>query len=69
MSLDLFSPVKLGRTELKNRIVMAPLTRNRAAMPGNLPQDMNVPYYAQRACAGMIVTEATQIYARAHGSP
>lgn len=69
MSLDLFSPVKLGRTELKNRIVMAPLTRNRAAMPGNVPQDINTTYYAQRATAGLIITEATPISAMAHGYP
>jgi N-ethylmaleimide reductase len=69
MSLNLFSPVKLGRTELRNRIVMAPLTRNRAAMPGNVPQDINVTYYAQRASAGLIITEATPISAMAHGYP
>jgi N-ethylmaleimide reductase len=69
MSLNLFSPVKLGRTELKNRIVMAPLTRNRAAMPGNVPQAINVTYYAQRASAGLIITEATPISAMAHGYP
>jgi N-ethylmaleimide reductase len=69
MSLDLFSPIKLGRTELRNRIVMAPLTRNRAAVPGNLPQDINVTYYAQRASAGLIITEATPISPMAHGYP
>jgi N-ethylmaleimide reductase len=69
MSLDLFSPVRLGRTELKNRIVMAPLTRNRAAMPGNIPQDINVTYYAQRASAGLVITEATPISPMAHGYP
>ncbi len=69
MSLDLFSPVKLGRTELKNRIVMAPLTRNRAAMPGNVPQHMNVTYYAQRATAGLIIAEATPISPMGHGYP
>jgi N-ethylmaleimide reductase len=69
MTLDLFSPVKLGRTELKNRIVMAPLTRNRAAMPGNVPQAINVAYYAQRASAGLIITEATPICEMGHGYP
>ena len=67
--MDLFSPARLGRTELKNRIVMAPLTRNRAAMPGNVPQDINVTYYAQRASAGLIITEATPISPMAHGYP
>lgn len=66
---DLFSPIQLGRTELRNRIVMAPLTRNRAAMPGNVPQDINVTYYAQRASAGLIITEATPISPMAHGYP
>ena len=69
MSLDLFSPLKLGRTELRSRIIMAPLTRNRAAMPGNVPQDINVTYYAQRASAGLIITEATPISLMAHGYP
>ena len=55
----LFSPVRLGRYELKNRIVMAPLTRNRAGR-GNVPQAINVEYYAQRASAGLIITEATR---------
>lgn len=69
MSMDLFSPVKLGRTELDNRIVMAPLTRNRAAMPGNIPQDINVTYYAQRASAGLLIAEATPISPMGHGYP
>jgi len=66
---DLFTPIKLGRIELANRIVMAPLTRNRAALPGNLPQDINATYYAQRAGAGLIITEATPISPMAHGYP
>ncbi|MCH8097491.1 MAG: hypothetical protein IID53_10470, partial [Proteobacteria bacterium] len=45
---DLFIPAKLGPYELANRVVMAPLTRNRAG-PGGVPQEMNVEYYAQRA--------------------
>ncbi len=68
MALDLFSPVKLGSIALKNRIVMAPLTRNRAG-EGGVPQAMNVTYYEQRATAGLIVTEATPISAMAHGYP
>ena len=47
--IDLFSPISLGDLALPNRVIMAPLTRNRAAMPGNVPQAMNVMYYAQRA--------------------
>lgn len=68
MALDLFSPVKLGSMQLSNRIVMAPLTRNRAGEHG-VPQPLNVTYYVQRASAGLIVTEATPISAMAHGYP
>jgi N-ethylmaleimide reductase len=68
MSLDLFSPATLGSMQLSNRIVMAPLTRNRAGEHG-VPQPLNVTYYEQRASAGLIVTEATPISAMAHGYP
>ena len=68
MALDLFSPIKLGSIALKNRMVMAPLTRNRAGSAG-VPQDLNVTYYEQRASAGLIVTEATPISAMGHGYP
>lgn len=67
--VDLFTPIKLGSIELKNRIVMAPLTRNRASRPGNVPSDMNALYYAQRATAGLIITEATPISPMGHGYP
>ncbi len=65
---DLFSPVKLGSIAMSNRVVMAPLTRNRASMEG-VPQDINVTYYEQRASAGLIITEATPISAMGHGYP
>ena len=65
---DLFSPVKLGGIALNNRIVMAPLTRNRAG-EGGVPQDINVKYYEQRASAGLIITEATPISPMGHGYP
>ena len=68
MALDLFSPATLGSISLKNRMVMAPLTRNRAS-DGGVPQELNVTYYAQRASAGLIVTEATPISEMAHGYP
>ncbi len=68
MALDLFSPVTLGSISLKNRMIMAPLTRNRAG-EGGVPHNLNVTYYAQRATAGLIVTEATPISAMAHGYP
>lgn len=66
MTSTLFSPVALGRIHLPNRIVMAPLTRSRAGT-GNVPTDMNVEYYRQRASAGMIITEATQISQQGQG--
>ena len=65
---DLFIPAKLGPYELANRVVMAPLTRNRAG-PGGVPQEMNVEYYAQRASAGLIITEGSQISPQGRGYP
>jgi N-ethylmaleimide reductase len=56
---SLFEPVKLGGLHLSNRIVMAPLTRNRA--PGAIPTPVMADYYAQRASAGLIISEATAI--------
>jgi N-ethylmaleimide reductase len=55
----LFEPVQAGRLSLANRIVMAPLTRNRA--PGAVPTAQMVTYYTQRASAGLLITEATAI--------
>ena len=69
MALDLFSPAQLGAISLKNRIVMAPLTRSRAPKENGVPQPINVTYYQQRATAGLIVTEATPISAMGHGYP
>ncbi|MDU9040418.1 alkene reductase [Pseudomonas corrugata] len=63
---SLFEPYLLGDLTLSNRIVMAPLTRNRAAA-GLVPSDLSATYYAQRASAGLIITEATQISAQAQG--
>lgn len=65
---SLFSPIQLGAIELPNRIVMAPLTRNRAG-EGNVPVDLNVEYYRQRASAGLIITEASQVSAQGVGYP
>ena len=67
-SVDLFSPFRLGALDLPNRVVMAPMTRNRAG-PGNLPTALNATYYAQRAGAGLIVTEATQVSPQGVGYP
>lgn len=65
---DVFSPVEIGPLTLKNHFVMAPLTRNRAG-EGNVPHDLNVLYYEQRAGAGLIITEASQISPTAVGYP
>ncbi len=63
---SLFDPVRLGELDLANRIVMAPLTRNRA-VDGLAPGPLTVEYYRQRASAGLIVAEATQISPMAQG--
>jgi N-ethylmaleimide reductase len=62
---SLFDPMQLGKLHLPNRIVMAPLTRNRA--PGAIPTPLMAEYYAQRAGAGLLITEATAITAEAQG--
>jgi N-ethylmaleimide reductase len=59
-TVDLFSPISLGRITLPSRIVMAPMTRSRADAD-RAPHDLNVQYYSQRASGGLIITEATQI--------
>ncbi|SOD74757.1 2,4-dienoyl-CoA reductase-like NADH-dependent reductase (Old Yellow Enzyme family) [Jatrophihabitans sp. GAS493] len=56
---DLFEPVNVGKLNLANRVVMAPLTRNRAGS-GQVPRDIAATYYGQRAGAGLIITEGTQ---------
>lgn len=66
MTDKLFTPLTIGTMTLPNRIVMAPLTRNRAA-EGNVPHDLNVQYYAQRATAGLIISEGTQISPEGQG--
>ncbi len=67
-NINLFTPYKIGDLELPNRIVMAPLTRNRAGK-GNVPHQLNAEYYAQRASAGLIISEATQISPQGQGYP
>ena len=64
----LFSPVRLGPYTLANRMAMAPMTRNRAG-EGNVPQQLNAEYYTQRAGAGLIITEATQVSPQGVGYP
>ena len=67
-AINLFTPVRLGPYTLPNRIVMAPMTRNRSP-DGNRPNDLNVTYYRQRATAGLIITEGAQISEQAVGYP
>ena len=63
----LFTPVRMGKLELRNRIVMAPLTRMRAANSGHAPTELHAEYYAQRASAGLIIGECTEISPDAYG--
>src|SRR3981081_3748839 len=62
----LFEPFKLGPITLPNRAVMAPLTRNRA-VAGLVPSPLAIEYYGQRASAGLLVTEASQISQQGQG--
>jgi N-ethylmaleimide reductase len=64
---QLFQPYQLGDLSLANRVVMAPLTRNRATPGTDAPNDLMVEYYRQRASAGLIVTEASQISQQGQG--
>ena len=63
----LFEPLKMGSQTLKNRIIMAPLTRLRAVEPGDIPTALAGEYYSQRAGAGLIIAEATQVSFQAKG--
>ncbi|VEB98279.1 N-ethylmaleimide reductase [Cedecea lapagei] len=68
MSADkLFTPLKVGAITVPNRIFMAPLTRLRSIEPGDIPTPLMGEYYRQRASAGLIISEATQISAQAKG--
>ena len=66
MERTIFDIYRLGPLTLKNRIVMAPLTRSRAGK-GEVPQDLNAEYYAQRGGAGLIISEATQVSQQGQG--
>ncbi|PKH09363.1 alkene reductase [Moritella sp. Urea-trap-13] len=57
----LFQSTTLKQLDLKNRVVMAPMTRARTSQPGNIPNELMATYYKQRANAGLIISEATQI--------
>mmetsp|Transcript_22986 Transcript_22986/g.25166 ORF Transcript_22986/g.25166 Transcript_22986/m.25166 type:complete len:369 (-) Transcript_22986:184-1290(-) len=66
MSVDLFTPLKIGSLELANRVVMAPLTRCRAGT-SRVPNDYMRQYYEERASAGLIISEATAISEQGYG--
>ena len=63
----LLEPVMLGDLPLKNRVVMAPMTRTRAANPGHVPTELMRDYYAQRASAGLIISEGTWVSEHSQG--
>ena len=68
MKIDsLFQPLKLGRHILKNRVVLPPLTRSRSSQPGNIANELMATYYQQRAGAGFMISEGTQIEPRGQG--
>ena len=67
MPSSLFSPTPLGVLNLPNRVALAPMTRCRTTQPGNVPNALMAQYYAQRAEAGFIVSEATQISPQGQG--
>jgi N-ethylmaleimide reductase len=66
-SQPILTPFRMGDLVLPNRIVMAPLTRQRAANPGHVPTRLQAQYYAQRASAGVIISEGTAISPEAYG--
>lgn len=57
----LLEKLQLGDLELKNRVVMAPMTRSRANNPGNVPTELQATYYSQRVSAGLLITEGSQV--------
>lgn len=63
----LFQPLTVGAVELPHRVVMAPLTRMRATQPGDVPNALMAEYYAQRAGAGLLITEGTQVSPQGKG--
>ena len=66
---SLFDPLTVGALTLPHRVIMAPLTRMRSKQPGNIPYELNAKYYAQRAGAGLLISEATQISQQGQGYP
>lgn len=66
---NIFEPLQLGAITIPNRIIMAPLTRMRSKQPGNIPHELNAEYYSQRASAGLIISEASQVSQQGQGYP
>jgi N-ethylmaleimide reductase len=64
---SLHDPLRVGAIDCPNRVFMAPLTRSRAGQPGDVPTALNAEYYRQRAGAGLIVSEATQVHPQGKG--
>src|SRR6478609_11092275 len=64
---SLFEPLSLGALRSDNRVLMAPLTRMRATVPGNVPNDLMRDYYVQRASAGLLISEGTQVSPEGQG--
>ena len=62
----LFEPLQMGDFELKNRVVLAPMTRGRAGVE-RIPNGLMAEYYLQRASAGLLITEATVVSAQGNG--
>jgi N-ethylmaleimide reductase len=67
MKKGLFTSYQLKKIGLKNRFVMAPMTRSRASQPGDIPNELMAEYYAQRSSAGLIISEATNISLQGKG--
>lgn len=67
MSATLFTPLQVGALTLPNRVIMAPLTRMRATYPTDVPNALNAAYYVQRASAGLVISEATQVSPQGKG--
>src|SRR6202453_2549816 len=65
----LFDPIVIGDLQLPNRVLMAPLTRNRSSGPGRVPNALMREYYVQRASAGAIISEATSVAPAGVGYP
>ncbi|OMH38929.1 alkene reductase [Motiliproteus sp. MSK22-1] len=65
--MELFKALNMNSLELNNRVVLAPMTRSRTQQPGDVPTELNATYYAQRATAGLQITEATQISEQGKG--